>query len=277
MPIGWGRILVFSFKNHAFSRSPVTSPLGDVQAELGRWLESGYGHYLLQQQQRCLREIPPLSGYHLLQLGMTPNPELFDGFSHLHQFSLASGCGTKGGAAVADFSELPLPCDSIDTLLLHHALDFSQSPHAVLREAVRVLMPGGHVVIIGFNPLSPWGLIKPFGRLGGNQAIWRYNSLLRGRVTDWLEVLHCSPSWLAWGGYQPPGSSLWWRDRMSGLERWGEQLLPIAGAFYVVVARKLVARPLYSKGLRWSRAPVPSFALRRMAPVEDREKLKESA
>lgn len=268
---------MFSLKNHSFTRSFVASPLGDVEAELDNWLGEGYGDYLLQQERRCLGEVPPLPGYHLLQLGMTPRPWLLDGFSHLHRFSLASGSGVEGGSAVVDFAELPLPGDSIDTLLLHHALDFSPSPHAVLREAARVLMPGGHIVIVGFNPLSPWGLIKPAGRLLSRRAIWRYNSLLRGRVIDWLEVLHCVPIWLTWGGYQPPGSNLWWRERMGGVERWGERLLPWSGAFYVVVARKTVARPIYSKGLRWNRVPVPSFALRRVAAEENRKKVKKSA
>lgn len=218
-----------------------------------------------------------MPGYHLLQLGMTPVPSLLADFPHLHRFSLSSGQSVGGGSAVADFAELPLPCDSIDTVLLHHALDFSAEPHAVLREAVRVLMPGGHIVILGFNPLSPWGLIKPFGRFLSSQAIWRYNSLLRGRVADWLTVLHCAPVWSTWGGYQPPGTTPWWRERTQGIDQWGLRLLPWGGAFYAMIARKTVARPIFDKGLRWSGVPVPSLALRRMATVKDREKVRRSA
>lgn len=268
---------MFSSRNLSFTRPSVTRPLAEVEAELHQWLESGYGDYLLQQQRLCLRSAPTLPGYHLLQLGMTPAPGLLADFPHLHRFSLSSGRTREGGAAVADFAELPLPCDCIDTVLLHHALDFSAEPHAVLREAVRVLMPGGHIVIFGFNPLGPWGLSKPFGQFLSTQAVWRYNSLLRGRIADWLTVLHCAPIWSAWGGYQPPGSTPWWREKTPGLDRWGQRLLPWTGAFYALIARKTVARPIVDKGLRWSGVPVPSLALQRMAAVKDGKKVRRSA
>ncbi len=267
---------MFSLRNNALTRLPVARPLGETEVELDRWLGTVYGDYLLEQEQQCLRQAPAMPGYHLLQLGMTPRPLMIEGFPHLHRFTLASGNGVAGGAAVADFAELPLPCDSIDALILHHALDFSPSPHSVLREAIRVLMPGGHIVVVGFNPLSLWGLIKPVGQLFTRQAIWRYNSLLRGRVADWLEVLHCMPVWQSRGGYQPPGCNRWWLERTPGIDRWGDRLFPLAGAFYVVVARKTVARPIYNKGLRWGRVPVPSLALRRVA-AHGGNKVKKSA
>lgn len=253
-------------------------PLARVEAELHEWLQRGYGQYLLERQQACLRSAPPLPGYHLMQLGMAPVPELLTGFPHLHRFSLSSGMSVQGGSAVADFAELPLSCGSIDAVVLHHALDFSSQPHAVLREAVRVLMPGGHIVILGFNPLSLWGMIKPFGQfLGSQQAIWRYNSLMRWRIVDWLTVLHCVPVWSGWGGYQPPGSTPWCRDRTAGLEGWGQRLLPWAGAFYVLVARKRVACTIHDKGLRWHGVPVPSLALQGMATAKGKRKVSKSA
>src|SRR3989304_6194451 len=40
---------------------------------------------------------------------------------------------------------------------LPHILEFSPHAHRILREAERVLMPEGSIVISGFNPLSLWG------------------------------------------------------------------------------------------------------------------------
>ena len=55
---------------------------------------------------------------------------------------------------------LPLTDDSIDVMLIHHLLDFSDSIQEILHEVSRVVMPMGHVVLMGFNPVSMWGFGK---------------------------------------------------------------------------------------------------------------------
>jgi len=64
---------------------------------------------------------------------------------------------------VADSGALPLATGSIDLLALPHVLEFNSHPHRILREAARVLMPEGQIVISGFNPLSLWGLKRSLG------------------------------------------------------------------------------------------------------------------
>ena len=49
-----------------------------------------------------------------------------------------------------DFAQLPLPADSVDTVLFHQVLHFAQDPAAVLREAARVTRDGGRIAIVDF-------------------------------------------------------------------------------------------------------------------------------
>lgn len=49
-----------------------------------------------------------------------------------------------------DFTDLPLPADSVDTVLFHQVLHFAQDPAAALGEAARVTREGGRVAIIDF-------------------------------------------------------------------------------------------------------------------------------
>jgi ArsR family transcriptional regulator len=49
-----------------------------------------------------------------------------------------------------DFTDLPLPAESIDTVLFHQVLHFAQDPAAALREAARVTRGGGRIAIIDF-------------------------------------------------------------------------------------------------------------------------------
>ncbi|WP_223717365.1 class I SAM-dependent methyltransferase, partial [Escherichia fergusonii] len=63
-----------------------------------------------------------------------------------------------------DFHALPFPANSLDLVVLPHALELASDPHETLREVERVLVPEGRVVILGFNPASLWGLWQRAGR-----------------------------------------------------------------------------------------------------------------
>lgn len=49
-----------------------------------------------------------------------------------------------------DFANLPLPADSIDTVLFHQVLHFAQNPAEALCEAARVSRAGGRIAIVDF-------------------------------------------------------------------------------------------------------------------------------
>lgn len=49
-----------------------------------------------------------------------------------------------------DFTDLPLPAASIDTVLFHQVLHFAQAPAQALREAARVTREGGRIAIVDF-------------------------------------------------------------------------------------------------------------------------------
>src|SRR5690606_34805703 len=67
----------------------------------------------------------------------------------------------------------PLCEHAADVVVLQHALDFSHSPHGLLREAAHSVRPGGHLLIVGINPWSCWGLSSVFARdtLGSARCI----------------------------------------------------------------------------------------------------------
>lgn len=93
-----------------------------------------------------------------------PHSPPLDGAGGARPFILWAGrsFGNQGAwhrlALYAEPLALPFAPQSLDLLVLPHALEASPDPHAVLREAERVLVPEGRVVIIGFNPLSAWGV-----------------------------------------------------------------------------------------------------------------------
>ena len=199
-----------------------------------------------------------IPGYHLMQLGVSPRPLLLDCFSNLHRFTVAEGEPRPGisCSTMASFNELPLPGDTLDAVLLHHALEFSRHPHVVLRDVVRTIIPGGHLILVVFNPYSVFGMIKGIVRPVSSKAVWQHHGLRRGRILDWLKVLHCQTLWQGQGGYSFPASDNSWLRHLDVIDDKGFAHQPPCGAFYVIVARKQVARPIMSGRRVWRAKPV---------------------
>ncbi len=92
------------------------------------------------------------------------------------------------GDICAQPHDLPFYSDCIDLLILPHVLEMHPRPHAVLREAHRVLAPEGHILITGFSPVSLFGAAHLALRHRRNPP-WNARLLSVGRVTDWLALL----------------------------------------------------------------------------------------
>ena len=91
-------------------------------------------------------------------------------------------------AVIADLEELPFAPNSLDGIVLHHALERVRDPRIALREVVRVLAPGGRALICGFNPLSLVGFRRVYARFFDDALSDRrlVNPL---RLFDWLTLL----------------------------------------------------------------------------------------
>lgn len=193
-----------------------------------------------------------------MQLSVSPGDTLFGTLPHKHKFILSSVIDEKA-ACQCDYKALPLPSGTLDTVLLHHVLDFSPEPHRLLIESARIVSAGGYIIIVGFNPFSVFGVSKWVAGLITRQQIWRHNSLRRARLIDWLQLI----------GFQPvaceTGQCGGLIDRQSQLRtaeralEWLRQRIS-RGAFYVVVARKQAAPLTPTRHAVWQTVKIPGFA-----------------
>ena len=214
-------------------------------------------------------------GYHALQLGLPELPGLQN--NRIPHRWLATDALRPPSAAdfappsptlACDFAALPFSENSLDLLLLPHALELSPDPHATLREVERVLVPEGRVVISGLNPMSLWGLrrssIRMLHRLGmGENYLPEVGEAIGyWRLRDWLRLLSFEVESVQFGCYRPAARSTAWLDRMRWMDPAGERYWPIFGSIYFVVAVKRV-RGMRLLGPRWkapkalTNAPVP--------------------
>lgn len=132
-------------------------------------------------------------------------------------------------------SRLPFLSSSIDLCLLPHMLDYSENPHQLLRESKDILVSGGHLVILGFNPYSLWGARKLFSK---EISPWdgHYTSVYK--VRDWLSLLDFNVSGGMMLCYSPPIRNQQLRDKFSFMEKAGDRWWPLLGGVYLLIATK---------------------------------------
>jgi ArsR family transcriptional regulator len=92
---------------------------------------------------------------------------------------------------LADMYELPVANGAADTVVVHQVLHYAEDPAAVIREAARVLAPGGRLLIVDFAPHDLEELRQRHAhvRLGFSDAAilgWMAAAGLDARTTDHL-------------------------------------------------------------------------------------------
>ncbi len=168
-------------------------------AAFSRWRQSPLASDLLEAERAELSVIlDKLFGYHLLILGANGAEELTSispVAHHIRVSGIAPALGDSESTLISPLNALPLQNDSVDVVLLNHCLEFSHDPRGVLREAVRVLRPGGHILLLGFQPASLWGLKSVLLRICYRCKLltvhgpWGGRFLGSRRLLDWLALL----------------------------------------------------------------------------------------
>jgi len=224
------------------------------------WFETPSGAYLLAwEQQQYDQRVADIFGYHALQLGLPALQAL--AASRMSHRWLATTPEASGCAPVlrVDYAALPFPEASLDLVALPHALDSHANPHGTLREVARVLVPGGRVVLSGFNPASLWGLRQRRERLcrrlglGAPLLPEGLDFIGYRRLRDWLHLLDFEIEVSHYGGYRPLLRSEKWLQRWRWMDGAGARWWPFFGAAYFLVAVKRV-HGVRLLGAAWKKA-----------------------
>lgn len=230
-------------------------PRASTQASgsaLRAWFETEPGLSVAGAELQLAGEVlPDLFGYHVLQLGHPYATPMIACSRIQHQAIVATGPQHGGEALCAQTDALPIQAGSVDVLVLPHVLEFARSPHAVLREAERVLIPEGHLVILGFNPWSLFGLWRFAGGWRGNVP-WRGRFVGLPRLRDWLALLGFDVERVERLSFRPPLRRERLYAKLEFIERLGAHFWPIFGNVSFVLARKRViaVRPIRAN---WAR------------------------
>jgi SAM-dependent methyltransferase len=215
---------------------------------------------------------PDLTGQSLLGLGFaTPYLAPFRQEAERVLALMPAGQGVihwpdDGGRSLvcfADETELPFQDFSIDRVLMVHALESSEHPGDMLREAWRVLSGGGRLMVVVPNRRSLWSLTErtPFG-FG--------QSYSAGQISRLLRSVSFTPLQTARALHFLPGRSRAWLSGAPGWERFAITWMPgLAGAVIVEATKQLYgAKPVKTPRRRGKPVlvPVPNVAAGRVIP-----------
>ena len=226
------------------------------------WLASATGRSILADERAAVaRALEGVFGDYLVQVGCWGPKRLFIRNARVRfSFVLAGGIDKEPDAQSLP-EELAVASDSVDAVILPHALERSDDPYALLREVNRILRPEGHLIVLAFNPSGWWGL----RHLCSRRRFPPGTSRLIGdkRLADWLQLLGYASEPASYHGLtapfiqerhtpadrigsqrQPDADNAWWRRAISSAEGLASytasklQGVSVFSASYVLVARK---------------------------------------
>ncbi len=139
---------------------------------------------------------------------------------------------------VGKYEALPIATDSIDLLVLPEILRHSLDPHQILREAERVLIPEGHILLLVANPISARGIKhRLLEKMDPKMA--KTHWIGKRRLEDWFGLLGFEIT-----DYITIGGSVRWKAK-ENLDRWyiklNNQICEYFASYLIIVAKKKVS------------------------------------
>ncbi|MEM7280346.1 MAG: class I SAM-dependent methyltransferase [Pseudomonadota bacterium] len=206
---------------------------------LEAWLQSPLGCRLLEQESRLADEaVAGFFGLYALQVGCWGGSDMLLRAARTQRAAVVNAVAAPGISLISSPTQLAITSDSVDGVVLPHILELSSNPHQVLREAHRVLVGDGHLLIQGFNPLSLWGLRH---LLKFNRSVPGIQRLMpEYRINDWLSLLGFEVVERKRYFHSVPINRESVLSKLEGLELVGRNAWPRLAACYMIVARKRV-------------------------------------
>lgn len=218
------------------------------------WYYTPLGASLLKQEEAEInRIIAKFPGQYLVKLG-GPRPSQ-DFFSNAHpnaqkiylidasinpehlNLSTSSYNSEVTDIIQCHYHELPLACESVDIMVIHHALEFTTNPRGILEEVYHTLTHTGRLIIVGFNPHSLWGT-NNWHNQENNRAFASSRFISFKHVRTWLKQLNFVISNYKTCYFRPPWQNEKKLKMFGFLDKTGRLLWPRCGACYFITAER---------------------------------------
>ncbi|MEE8118968.1 MAG: methyltransferase domain-containing protein [Gammaproteobacteria bacterium] len=205
---------------------------------IDRWQSSHLGrHFLACEREAAAPHMAGIAGNFGVQVGVWGGASGLLGPCRIRNKWVIDINASDSTGLCSNPGQLAVASEVLDTVVLAHVLERVSNPHNVLREAHRVLVGEGQLVVFGFNPWSTWGLPCLMG--SGNYP-WTERFIGETRLRDWLALLDFEITGVKRFFYRPPINNEKFLTRSQFIERIAARWLPIPPSAYVLITRKKV-------------------------------------
>ncbi len=164
--------------------------MAEYSSVLAAWQAGSLGRAVVGAEAQLLAEVcDDVFGLELLQIGCWGRDRELLASSRVRRQTLIAATYPAGQRPdiVASAAGLPVGSGAIDAVVLPHSLEIEPDPRAVLREAERVLVGEGQLIVLGFRPLAS-GASGPQQAAGDTHRVW----------VDCFRNIACVTGWVYW-------------------------------------------------------------------------------
>lgn len=222
--------------------------------------ETALGQYIAKQESAFYAQaVSDVFGFHALQVGW-PMRDLLESCRIPYKFSLQLTASPKA-SLLGESEYLPFAEHSVDLVCMPHVLEQCIDPRQTLREAFRVLLPEGTLILTGICPFSFLGVRARFGQFKQSGQFKRL--FTAWRLRDWLNVLGFEVVRSGRLVHALPLCDSDWLAAQSGIEHWGQHSCGLTGGVYFLIAKKRVLNIRLLKP-DWKKLPLnPALQVRK--------------
>lgn len=227
-----------------------SSPFDTIADRYDAWFETPVGSWAGQREDEAIDALLPLhagdllldigagTGRHAASLAMRGARVIaIDPSAQMLARAAERASGLDIQLVRADAARLPFGAGQFDGAVAITSLCFASDPHAVLREAARVIEPGGYLLLGELNRASLWTTLRRI-KARFRPSTYRSARFHTARELDALLRVAGFDSVAMTGVlHLPPISSPRLLSALSPIERLASRLAPRLGAFVVVVGK----------------------------------------
>lgn len=178
-----------------------------------------------------------LHGETLLQLGSCGDNSWLNALHYSHKWLATPYLNPSISTLVTSFNYFPIDRNSVDCVIAPLTMEAFTHKKNPIDEIDRILKPMGHVVFIGINPMSLWGIFMRLGKFscfgtlsGKSMSVFfiKRAMLRRGYIQCNLSSFY----------YIPPVTKKKWIHKLEIFNELGKVIWPCPAGFYCLVVQK---------------------------------------